>query len=393
MPLLDRPLAPERPEAVIREARRRRRRRRLVRGTAGIVVASAITVVLIVVSSQTGRRPAPSPAPTRHTKTPPAGEVAGIQPTQPGPLAVTPDGTLLVADEAQNRILARSPTGRFRVIAGDGKYGFSGDGGPAVDAELAGPQGIAVGANGTIYFVDRFNDRIRAVSPDGIITTVAGNGQQAPASAPAVSGTPAVDAPISQPTAVAVGPSGSVYFAESADVLEIEPGGDLAVVQDASTFDSVDPGAMFEQQCYPASLAFDKAGDLYIGCSSPWVLLMQAAATGSLRLLGQVRPHDAWAALTPSPAGGVLAVAGASVVAYGAAQQPPVSNFLTYRLPGNTSFWPQGIAAGADGTLYLSQDGVSGIGTGAIVSESPMGKVSVLWQLTSSSASLAGAKS
>ena len=160
---------------------------------------------------------------------------------------------------------------------------------------------------------------------------------------------------------------------------------------DGSAFDSVDPGVMFEQQCYPASLAFDEASDLYIGCSSPWVLLMQPAS-GSLRMMGQLRPHDAWAALAPSPTGGVLGVDGGTVVAYGAAEQPPVANFLNFRLPDHTSFWPQGIAVGGDGTLYLGQDGVSGIGTGAIVSESPKGTVSVLWRLRSTSSPSTEAK-
>jgi hypothetical protein len=185
---------------------------------------------------------------------------------------------------------------------------------------------------------------------------------------------------------VAIGPGGSVYFGESADVLQIEPDGDLAVIQDGASFDSVDPSVMFEQQCYPASLAFDNAGDLYIGCSSPWVLLVQSDS-GSLQLLGALRPHDAWAALTPSPTGGVLAVAGAGVTAYGSAEQPPTNDFLTYRLPDGTLFWPQGIAVAANGTLYLSQDGVSGIGTGAIISESPKGTLSVLWQLKSTASS------
>ncbi len=391
MLLLDRPVSPERPEAVIREARRRRHRRWAVAGAVAIVLVAAVTVALTIASSQSGRSPAPDSASARDRKTLPVGQVAGIQPTQPGPLAVTPDGTLLIADEAQNRILARSPSGHFRVVAGNGTYGFSGDGGPAIDAELAGPQGMAVGRDGTIYFVDRLNNRIRAISPNGIITTVVGNGQQAPPSAPLVTGTPAVDASISQPTAVAIGPNGSLYFAESADVLEIEPDGDLAVIQDGSTLDSVDPGAMFDQQCYPASLAFDGADDLYIGCSSPWVLLMQAA-DGSLRFLGQLRPHDAWAALTPSPTGGVFAIDGATVVAYGVAKQPPIDSFLTYRLPDGSFFWPQGIAMSAGGTLYFGQDGVSGIGDGAIVSESPRGTFSVLWQLSSTQRSLGEAK-
>ncbi len=395
MTIVDSPrVEPKRDEAqlLFEEARRRRRRRRALAGTAAILIASVVTSVLVLASPQSGQRSAPSTAAPRLRKTPPVGQIYGIQPTQPGPLAVTPDGTLLIADEAQNRILARAPSGRFRVVAGDGKYGFSGDGGPAIDAELAGPEGIAVGADGTIYFVDRFNNRIRAVLPDGIITTVAGTGQLAPPSSLPVSGMPAVDAAISQPTAIAIGPGGTVYFAESADVLQIEHDGDLAVIQDGATFDSVDPSVMFEQQCYPASLAFDDSGDLYIGCSSPWVLLMQAS-NGSLRLLGALRPHDAWSALTSSPTGGVLAVDGASVVGYGSARQPPSGTFLTYRLPDGGEFWPQGIATTANGTLYLGQDGVSGIGPASVIRESPDGSLSVLWQLKSAAVSLHTAES
>jgi hypothetical protein len=74
---------------------------------------------------------------------------------------------------------------------------------------------------------------------------------------------------------------------------------------------------------------------------------------------------------------------GATVVAHGAAKQPPVASFLRFRLPDHTYFWPQGIAVRADGTMCLGQVGLSGIGSGAIVSESPTGTTSVLWQSTS----------
>jgi hypothetical protein len=376
----ERPASPEQPEAVIREARRRQRHRWVLAGIVAVAVVVLVLVATIVrlVSSRSSHAHGPTTEPPRIEKPLPA-RPAGVRPTQPGPLAVGPGGALYIADDAQNRILARLPSGQFRVIAGDGKAGFSGDGGPAVDAELDEPEGITVGSNGTIYFADSFNNRIRAVWPEGTITTVAGNGQRPTSPATPISGTPAVEAAISQPEAVAIGPEGSVYFAESADILQIQPDGDLSIIDDAGTFTSFDPPLMLDQQCYPASLAFGGSGNLYIGCSSPWVLLVQTA-NGTLRSLGTLRPHDAWAALTNSPEGGVFAIYGASVAAYGSATPPPTANFLTYDLPGGSGFWPQGIAVTAGGTLYLAQDGVSGIGSPAIVQEAPNGRLTVLWQ-------------
>jgi hypothetical protein len=171
-------------------------------------------------------------------------------------------------------------------------------------------------------------------------------------------------------------PDGTVYFAAESNVLRIQSDGDLTVIEDGSTFDSSDPAVMFEQQCYPVSLAFDSAGDLYIGCSSPWVLLMRTP-DGSLHDLGTVRPHDARAALTPSPSGGVLVVDGEGVFAYGSAKGPV--DFHSYRLPDGSFFWPQGVAATSDGTLYVDQDGVSGIGPPAIVECSMTAGDKVLW--------------
>ena len=63
-------------------------------------------------------------------------------------------------------------------MAGNGTGGFSGDNGPATSAELATPAGVALDASGILYIADIYNNRIRKVSPSGIITTVAGNGTQ-----------------------------------------------------------------------------------------------------------------------------------------------------------------------------------------------------------------------
>jgi hypothetical protein len=295
---------------------------------------------------------------------------------------------LYVADEARDQILASLPSGRFglpsgrfRVVAGNGRVGFSGDGRPAVDAELDGPQGMAVGADGTIFFADRGNNRIRAIAPDGTITTVAGNGRAPTSAAPTLVGVPAVQDPIGQLTAIAVGPRASVYFGSEDAVLGIGPDGTLATIDDGAAFDAADPGVMFDQGCYPASLAVDVSdGNLYVGCSSPWVIFVRTP-DGTLHDLGPNRPHDAWAAMTPVPGGGVFAVEGATVVTF--ASGPTIARraygFLDYRLPGGGAFWPQGIAATGSG-MYLDSDGVSGIGPAAIVTGGPPGPVTVLWQ-------------
>ena len=289
------------------------------------------------------------------------------------------NGDLYVADGALNEILERSSSGTFRVIAGNGKAGFSGDGGPAVQAELNDPQGMVADPNGTIYFADSGNNRVRSISPNGTITTVAGNGQ-VPTNA---QGTPEIGASATEsaigPTyALALGADGSLFIAVSNAVLELAPNGGLAVVTDGQSFQGFDPSFPLDNQCDPASLAVDGSGDLYIGCTDPYALV-ERTPEGSLRFVAMVRPHDANAALATAPDGGVFAVDGAAVLHFDQAGQQQVTDFISHPLPGGTHFYPQGIAVGSDGSLYLDQDGISGIGPPVIVKYSPDGTSSVLW--------------
>jgi len=325
---------------------------------------------------------APGTKPTSSTTTTTAAPAA-VVPEQPGPLALGPNGVLYIADDGRNEVLARFPNGSFQVVAGTGTAGFSGDSGPAVRSELDRPSGLAVGADGTLYIADTGNDRVRAVLPDGTITTVAGNGQSpaAPSWTPTM-GTPAAQTAIGPTYSVAAGADGTLYIATSNAVLSLARKGALSIVTDGASFTGFPDPFPLSSGCSPESLALDGNGNLYIGCSQPYALVVRAP-DGSLKELGSDRPHDAFAALVGVLGGGVLAVDGAGVDQFNTTgQQTVVVDYLSYRLPNGKPFWPQGIAASSNGTLFLAQDGASGIGPPAIVERSPGGTTSVLWSVS-----------
>src|SRR5262245_4178681 len=93
------------------------------------------------------------------------------------PASARPDGTggFYFSSPLQNRVYRVSSAGTLTVVAGTGRFGFSGDGGPATSARLASPLGLAVDTAGNLLIADYDNSRIRKVTPNGVITTVAGN--------------------------------------------------------------------------------------------------------------------------------------------------------------------------------------------------------------------------
>ena len=95
-----------------------------------------------------------------------------------GPSSVTSDGAggFYVAISSQNRVYRVTAAGMISLIAGNGTPGFSGDGGPATSAQLFHPNGLALGTTGNLYIADSDNARIRQVAPNGVISTIAGNG-------------------------------------------------------------------------------------------------------------------------------------------------------------------------------------------------------------------------
>ena len=98
--------------------------------------------------------------------------------SKPFGLALDKQGNLYIADRKSNRVRMVTAQGILHTVAGDGGFFFSGDNGPAYRASVAGPTGVAVGKDGTLYIADRNNNRIRAVDTQGMIRTVAGTGRQ-----------------------------------------------------------------------------------------------------------------------------------------------------------------------------------------------------------------------
>ncbi len=134
-----------------------------------------------------------------------------IEVNNPQALATDSLGNVYVADTNNHRIRMIRPSGAISTIAGTGTAGFSGDGGPAKLARINNPKGVAVDAAGNVYISDTFNNRIRMVTLDGNIVTIAGSG------APGNSGDdgPALQAQFKFPTGIAVDSARSIYVTDN----------------------------------------------------------------------------------------------------------------------------------------------------------------------------------
>jgi len=141
------------------------------------------------------------------------GPATAAQLTNPNAVAVTADGGFLIADSGNRRIRRVSPTGTITTVAGTGTQGSAGDGGAATAAQLNNPSGLAATPDGGFLIADWFGNRVRWVSPTGMITTVAGTGS--PSVFTDGDGGPATAANLTLPYAVATTPSGGFVIAES----------------------------------------------------------------------------------------------------------------------------------------------------------------------------------
>jgi sugar lactone lactonase YvrE len=163
-------------------------------------------------------------------------------------ITVSVQGNIYIADQDALRIRKISADGSISTVAGNGASGFSGDGGPATAAQLNYPADIAVDANENLYIADFFNHRVRKVDRSGVITTFAGTGLAGSSG----DGGPATSAQLSNPVGLAVDASGVVYISEQGNAA-------VRIVDVQGNIKTLGKGFLF-----PKGISPDGAGGVYL---------------------------------------------------------------------------------------------------------------------------------
>ena len=174
-------------------------------------------------------------------------------------------GSLYISDVTRVRVI--SPDGSITTIAGTGVRGFSGDGGPATHAQVTAAGALTTDNAGNLFFVD--DSRVRKISLDGMITTIAGNGLHGFSG----DGGPAVNAQLNVPGSLAIDSFGNLYIGDNATlrIRRVSPDGIITTVAGTGTLRMPGDGgpALAAQFTGVSGLTFDSAGNLYVSDSNP----------------------------------------------------------------------------------------------------------------------------
>ena len=238
-------------------------------------------------------------------------------------LAADGDGNLYIADFGNLRVRKVSANGIITTAAGNGFFSYSGDGGPAASAQLGGTRDVAVDRAGNVYLADQDNHVIRKISPQGIITTIAGNRTAAYSG----DGGPAARASLCYPTGVAADRAGNLYIADMGNyrVRKVSSGGTITTIAGTGVCNphqsdlpgySGDGGPATSAKLDALDVAADSAGNVYIADSrnsrirkvSPDGIITTVAGNGTLGFSGDGGP--ATSAQIGAPYGVAVDVAG-----------------------------------------------------------------------------------
>jgi sugar lactone lactonase YvrE len=252
-----------------------------------------------------------------------------------GSVAADAWGNFFIADSANNRIRKVNSNGIIATVAGNGTNGYSGDGGPATNAELFNPTGAAVDALGNLYIADKANNCIRMVATNGVISTVAGDGL----SGYSGDGLAAVNAKLSDPMAVAVDALGNLYIADQLNncIREVGTNGIISTLAGNGTqgFSGDGGAATNATLSSPDGVAVDRLGNVFIADS------------------GNKRVREV------SITGAIITVAGSGNAGYFGDGGPATNAFL--ESPAGVAIDGLGNLFIADGTEHDREVGVNGI--------------------------------
>jgi hypothetical protein len=305
-------------------------------------------------------------------------------------MAESGSGTLYIVDTGRDQILKRLADGRFEAVAGDGRRGFSGDGGPAINAEIAinYQSGLAVAPNGTVYFADGGNGRVREILPNGIIKTVAGGGDVMVARTP-VTALSARLGQAGQLNGLAIGTNGELYLATDGvyrldqGVLHWVVGSDSQALNKGFRGFNTNPAV--QKDFDPAyTIAFDGKGDLLVGGGETWGLY-EMTPSGAIRFVQEDRGEPGlYRAMASEPDGDVVLAGGIN----GFSRFHPSGLISWTSAPNLSKLLPRGVFAAGEGTavapdgaVFLDTDANNGFSSvSAIVEVTGSGRSELVWK-------------
>jgi YD repeat-containing protein len=297
--------------------------------------------------------------------------------TTPYSVVVGPDGTIYIGDGFSCIRSVNPSTGIIETYAGQcNNAGYAGDGGPATSALMRTPEDMVFGCDGSLYFADELNNRIRRISPSGVITTVVGMGVEG--SEPfAGDGGPATSANLYQPTSLDFAPDGTMFIADSGHdaVRRVTPDGIITTVAGNGVSPGQGLGNYPFQNGVPATQTFLKPGVVRVQADGSLLIADESGGTEQVRRVTTDGIIHLFYSTSPSAIGGMaLAKDGSVYITYAGIVQrittngsvgtivgPGTPNVLGDNGPaaaaglGTTG----GLFVSSNGTLYIADPGVS----------------------------------
>ena len=276
----------------------------------------------------------------------------------PSGVAVDGEGNVYVT--VGNRVRKIDAAGTITTVAGTGRYGRDGDGGPATEASLYAPGGVATDGRGSLYFVDRSGHRVRQIDASGTIRTIAGTGSWKDPNGGTI--TKSTSHRLRYPRSVGFGVSGEVFFIDYRRVWRLDAAGQVSAFAGTGRFGySGDGGPATEADLsVPVGLAVDSLGNVYIADSENQRVrkidvagtITTVAGTGRYGFTGDAGPATEAdlsypRELTVDPAGNLYILTGGRV-----RKVDPAGTITTLADPDGLLL---GIAVDAPGNVYFIQ--------------------------------------